>query len=299
MNKTAIVFAGQGAQKVGMCADLYEKFESVQIIFDALDPKVKKIIFEGPQDALNLTINAQPALFAADLACAAALKEYSIEADGAAGFSLGEIPALVYCGILDFNQGLDFINFRANAMQKCAEKNKGGMAAVIGLEAEAVVSVCEEVDGAFPANFNCGNQTVVAFSENAYDALVQAVSSRKGKLLKLAVSGAFHCPLMDEAAEEIKHFLRKKNFITATKPIFSNVTAQTYGDPAELLSRHVNNPVKWHETIENMIHAGFGTFIEAGPGKTLAGLIKKINPDVKVFNISDLKSLESLGESYA
>ncbi|MCL1878650.1 MAG: ACP S-malonyltransferase [Defluviitaleaceae bacterium] len=298
MNKTAIIFPGQGAQKVGMCADLYEKFESVRKIFDSLDSSVKKIIFEGPQDLLNLTIHAQPALYAADLACAAAMKECGIEADGAAGFSLGEIPALVYCGVMDFSQGLEFVNFRANSMHKCAKKNSG-MAAVIGLSSEKIISICDEINGAYPANFNCGNQTVVAFSENTFESLADAVSSCKGKALKLAVSGAFHSPLMDKAAEEVKNFLQGKNFNSAAKPIYSNVTAQAYQNPSDLLSRHINSPVKWHETIENMIDAGFGTFIEAGPGKTLTGLVQKINPDVKVVNVFDLKSLESTGDCYA
>jgi [acyl-carrier-protein] S-malonyltransferase len=292
MNKTAIVFPGQGAQKIGMCFDFYEKFDAVKKIFDSLDASVKKIIFEGSQESLNQTLNAQPALFAADLACAAALKECGVNADGAAGFSLGEIPALVYCGVFDFAAGLEFVNFRARVMQNCAEKNKGGMAAVMGLSAEKIVSLCAEIDGAFPANFNSATQTVVAFSENSFEELSQAVSSQKGKLIKLAVSGAFHSPLMNEAADEIKNFLREKNFNDATKPIYSNVTAQVYGDPRDLLARHVNSPVKWFETIENMVRDGYGTFIEAGPGKTLAGLIQKINPAAKVFNVFDLQSLE-------
>ncbi|MCL2577678.1 MAG: ACP S-malonyltransferase [Defluviitaleaceae bacterium] len=298
MNKTAIVFPGQGAQKVGMCFDFYEKFDSVKKIFDSLDKSSRELIFEGPQELLNLTINAQPSLFAADLACVAALKEIGFEADGAAGFSLGEIPALVYGGVFDFAQGLEFINFRAKTMQNCAEKNKGGMAAVMGLSAEAVVSVCEEINGAYPANFNSKIQTVVAFSENSFHELSQAVSSLKGKIIKLAVSGAFHSPLMNEAADEIKNFLEIIKLNDAAKPIYSNVTAQAYGDPKDLLSRHVNSPVKWHDTIENMINDGFGTFIEAGPGKTLTGLIKKINPDVKVFNVFDLQSLESLTNGF-
>jgi len=292
MNKTAIVFPGQGSQKVGMCADFYEKFESVRNIFDSLDAPVKELIFEGPQERLTETVNAQPALFAADLACAAALKEVGVEADGAAGFSLGEIPAVVYCGILDFSQGLEFVNFRAKTMQNCAEKNKGSMAAVMGLSAETVISICEKINGAYPANFNNAAQTVVAFSENALDELASAVASEKGKLIKLAVSGAFHSPLMNNAADEIKNFLQKNIFSDAKKPVYSNVTAQIYGDPQDLLSRHVNSPVKWFETIENMVNDGFGTFIEAGPGKTLTGLIKKINPDAKVFNVFDLQSLD-------
>jgi len=293
MNKTAIVFPGQGAQKVGMCFDFYEKFDSVIKIFNSLDASVKEFIFKGPQESLNLTINAQPALFAADLACATALKEIGVEADGAAGFSFGEIPALVYCGAIGLEQGLDFINFRAKAMQDCAEKNKGGMAAIMGLPAETVVSICSEINGAYPANFNSKNQTVVAFSENAFDDLAAVVGSHKGKIIKLAVNGAFHSPLMNEAADKIKIYLEKIKINEAVKPIYSNFTAQVYSSPRDLLARHVNSPVKWRESIENMINDGFGTFIEAGPGKTLTGLIQKINSDVKVFNVFDSQSLEN------
>lgn len=309
MNKTAIVFPGQGSQKVGMCFDFYEKFGSVKKIFDSLAPSIKEVIFEGSQESLNLTVNAQPALFAADLACAAALGEIGFEADGAAGFSLGEIPALVYCGVLGFSHGLEFVNFRAKTMQNCAEKNKGGMAAVMGLSAEKIIAICEEIDGAYPANFNSAAQTVVAFSESSYDELAVAIAAQKGKAIRLAVSGAFHSPLMNEAADEIKAYLQKCIFNVASQPIYANVTAQVYGEPGrmgeqrrafcaatnpkDLLSRHVNSPVKWQETIENMTRDGFDTFIEAGPGKTLSGLIKKINPGANAFNVFDLQSLEN------
>ncbi|MCL2456243.1 MAG: ACP S-malonyltransferase [Defluviitaleaceae bacterium] len=317
MNKTAIVFPGQGAQKVGMCSDFCEKFSSAKKIFDSLDANVKKIIFEGPQESLNRTLVAQPALFAADLACACALAEIGVEADGAAGFSLGEIPALVFGSVFDFSQGLEFVNFRAKSMQTCAEKNHGGMAAVIGISADEIISICAEIDGAWPANFNSATQTVVAFREDSFENLSKIISSQRGKIIRLAVSGAFHSPLMNDAAEEIKVFLhaeRKFNFGEQSqpgnprpenefsfqkKPIYSNVTAQIYGDSAtDLLSRHVNSPVKWRETIENMICDGFGTFIEAGPGKTLTGLIQKINPDVKIFNVFDLQSLENFKNNF-
>lgn len=294
MGKIAFVFAGQGAQSAGMGKELYEHFDSVKRIFDMAGEEIKRLSFEGSVEELSITINAQPCLFSLDLACASALNENGIYADGAAGFSLGEIPAIAHCGIMSEKQALDFVCFRAQAMQECAKQHKGGMFAVLGLTVDQVESICLNLEKAYPVNYNCEKQTVVACSVKDFENLQKSVASCGGKAVKLAVNGAFHSPFMNEASDEIMKYLKNQKLNEMNVPIYSNLTAKIYDDPKRLLSLQVNSPVLWQKTIENMITDGFDVFIEAGPGKTLSGLIKRISSDVKVLNVCDLASLDKV-----
>lgn len=293
MGKIAFVFPGQGAQFVGMGKELYERFNCVRRIFDAAGEDVKSLSFEGSPEVLNLTLNAQPCLFAMDLACAAALNEGGVYAEGLAGFSLGEVPAIVHSGLMSLEQGLDFVRLRARVMNECAERVKGCMFAVLRLSTDEVVEICETLEGAYPVNFNCSSQTVVACSDDFSEKLQKSVAGRGGKAVRLAVSGAFHSPLMSWASEKTAEYLESQKMEEMNIPVYSNVTARIYDSPKELLARQINSPVLWQKTIENMIADGFDIFIEVGAGKTLSGLIRKIDGGASVFNVCDAASLEN------
>jgi [acyl-carrier-protein] S-malonyltransferase len=278
-----------------MGRDLYENFETVRQLYDLSEP-VRTLCFNGPKEELDRTVNTQPALFLTGLACAAALGEKGIAADGAAGFSLGEVPAACYAGLMDASQGFRFVGQRAKAMQSCAEQNKGAMFAVLKLPAGDVENLCSKLDRAWPVNYNAPGQTVAACAESTADALQAAVKDAGGKALRLNVSGAFHSPFMTGAAEAVREYLEDESFGTAKIPLYANVTAKVYENPKDLLSRQINHPVLWQKTVEAMIADGFGTFIEVGPGKTLTGLIQKINPGVRAYNVSDMETLDKTVE---
>jgi len=295
MGKTALVFAGQGAQVVGMGQDLYDQYQCVKEVFD-ISPDVRDLCFNGSKEQLDITINTQPAIFLTDLACAAVLSEKGVKADGVAGFSLGEIPAACYAGLMSLSQAFKFVCYRAMVMNECAVKNKGCMFAVLKLSTKEVETICESLSDTYPVNYNSPGQIVVACAEGSVDDLQKAVSENGGKSMKLAASGAFHSPFMDEASKSVAEYLEAISLETPQIPLYSNTTAQVYDKPKELLSKQINHPVLWQKTIENMIIDGFDTFIEVGPGKALSGLIKKINQDVSIYNVSDLISLEKTTE---
>jgi [acyl-carrier-protein] S-malonyltransferase len=292
MAKIAFLFAGQGSQSVGMGQDLYDSQPAAQAVFDLAGDQIKDLCFRGPAEALNQTINTQPCLFAMDLACARALQAHGVEASGAAGFSLGEIPALAYAGAMSDTQAFAFVHMRAQSMERCAAENPGAMYAVLRLTAAEVEQLCAQLEQAYPVNYNCPGQTVVACVERSAEALQRAVAAKSGKALPLAVSGAFHSPLMDKASGEAALFLHGQQFLPLRLPVYANATARIYEKPRSLLARQINHPVLWQQTIENMIAAGFDTFVEVGPGRTLSGLVKKITADVRTLTVSDLASLE-------
>lgn len=300
MASVVFVFAGQGAQYPGMGRDLYEKSPAARAVFDraeALRPGTLELCFNGPADALNRTINTQPCLFAMDLACAAAAEEAGLRADCCAGFSLGEVAAAAYAGMMDFDEAFRFVVRRAEEMHKCAEEHRGAMGAVLRLDAAQVEAVCAEFENeAYPVNYNCPGQTVIACREDRFDEISARIAAEKGRMMRLKVSGAFHTPWMQLAALALKEYLEKKTFRAPKIPLYANVNAEPYGaNPAGTLCAQVCSPVRWRQTIEKLKDAD--CFVELGAGRTLSGLIRKTLPEAKVWNIETAADVEKIMEA--
>ncbi len=298
MGKIAFVFSGQGAQYTGMGKELYECSPAAKAVFDMADSirqGTSTQCFEADKETLSITVNTQPCVFTADLAAAAAVAEKGIKPDYLAGFSLGEIAALGFGGVMSYEEAFRLVCKRGELMDKAAKENEGAMVAVMKLIPEKVEELAKQFDNTYPVNYNSPAQTVVATTKENADKLVEAVKAEKGKGIKLAVSGAFHSPFMRSAAEGLGEYLADKELEKPLIPIYSNVTAQPYGDDIkQLIKSQAESPVQWQKTVENLIAEGVDTFIEVGVGKTLAGLIKKINKDVRVFNVENRETLDAL-----
>ena len=301
MSKIAFVFSGQGAQAPGMGKELYDCSPAAKAVFDLADsirPGTSQQCFEGTQEELNVTINTQPCLFACDLAAAKAAQERGIQPDCAAGFSLGEAAAIAFSGMLTEAEAFSMVCKRAELMNEAAQKNPGAMAAVMKLSPQQVETLCGPIENAWPVNYNSPKQTVVAASADAIDQVVEAASAQRGRAVKLAVSGAFHSPLMHSAADGLREYLASVSLREERLPVYANLTAEPYGgDKKETMAAQCENPVQWQKTIENMIANGVDTFIEVGVGKTLVGLIKKINPEVTVYQIENKAGLDAAAEA--
>ncbi len=298
MGKTVFVFSGQGAQYPGMGKTLYENSPAAKAVFDmaeSIRPGTMKQCFEGTKEELSITINTQPCVFAADLAAAAAVAEKGIRPDYVAGFSLGEIAALAFAGMLSYEDAFRLVCRRAEVMDKAAKENKGAMAAIMKITPEKVEELCSEFEKAYPVNYNSPAQTVVATTEEEIDQLCAKVKELKGKAVKLAVSGAFHSPFMNSASDALAEYLSGVEMKDPEIPVYSNVTAQPYeGDYKALVAAQVKSPVKWQKTIENLAAEGADRFIEVGVGKTLTGLIRKINSELTAVNIETKEGLDAL-----
>ena len=298
MAKTALVFSGQGAQFSGMGRELYECSPAARAVFDMAEtirPGTKAQCFEGTSEELSVTINTQPCVFITDLAAAAAVVEKGIRPDFVAGFSLGEIAAIAFAGMLSYEDAFRLVCKRAELMDKAAKDCPGAMAVVMKITPQQTEEICSSFSRAYPVNYNSPAQTVVAADVSEIDALCEKVKEMKGKAKKLAVSGAFHSPFMDEASKGMADYLSDKVLKDPEMPVYANYTAQPYqGDYRELVALQINHPVRWQKTVENMIEAGADRFIEVGVGKTLTGLIKKIDPEVNAVNIENKEGLDTL-----
>ena len=297
MGKIAFVFSGQGAQAPGMGKELYECSAAAKAVFelcDSIRPGTSEQCFNGTKEDLTVTANTQPDMFAVEVAAARALVEAGIQPDALAGFSLGEISALAFSGAVSLEDGFKLVCRRGELMQEASNAADSAMVAVVKLPPEKVEELAGQFDQVYPVNYNSPAQTVCAGLSSSMDGFKAAVKAAGGRALPLKVSGAFHSPFMSSAAKGLAEVLAPMEFGTPSCPLYSNVTAQPYEDGQfkDLLSRQVENPVRWQTIVENMIAAGVDTFIEVGPGKTLAGLIGKINSDVRALNVEDAESLK-------
>jgi len=296
MKKIAFLFAGQGAQYSGMGQSLYENSAAAKALYDAAEtvrPGTMVQSFSGTAEELKRTENTQPCLYLVDLASALALEEAGVHADGAAGFSLGEVAALAFAEICSPVDGFRVVSLRGKLMQEAAEQADTAMCAVVKLDAETVAETAAEFDQLYAVNFNCPGQTVVSGLASSMPAFTEKVKARGGRCIPLAVSAAFHSPFMAEAAEKFGAFLSGEDFNAPRIPVYANLDAKPYAAEriAETLGQQMCSPVRWQTTIENMIADGYTDFIEVGAGKTLSGLVKKISADVRIYNVDSAETL--------
>ncbi|MDT4968917.1 MAG: [acyl-carrier-protein] S-malonyltransferase [Acidobacteriota bacterium] len=307
----AHIFPGQGSQYSGMGKDLAERYPASRKVFeeadDALGFSISQMCFGGTAEELQLTENTQPAILTTSIATLRAMEEEGMPApERVAGHSLGEYSALVAAGALSLSDAVRTVRLRGRFMQEATPVGSGAMAAVLGAEVEAVAAICQEVEEGevcAPANINSPNQIVIAGHAGAVDRAIAVIKNRLGKrAIKLNVSAPFHCALMKPAAERLAAELEQIEFNDLRVPMVTNVDAAaiTSGQEArEALIRQVSSPVRWLESVQNLIKEGVGTFSEVGPGKVLCGLLRQIDRSANCVSIGDVESLENLVKANA
>ncbi len=304
MRKIAFIFPGQGAQCVGMGKDIIEHFEVSRLIYEkakgVLDFDLDEICFTE-QDKIHMTQYTQPALLTISIAILKAVQEMGIQPDYVAGLSLGEYTALVANGAFDFETAVKVVRKRGKFMEEAAATTQGTMAAILGSDQKTIEEVCQEIDGIVGiANYNSPAQLVIAGEVSAVEAASKVLLEKGGKVIPLKVSGAFHSPLMEEASKRLKEVLEAVEFRPFNTPYTTNVTGKLVHTGEEiktLLVEQVKASVRWEACVRTLIAEGVDTFVEIGPGKTLSGLIKKIDKSVRLFNVEDVNSLNKLKES--
>ena len=303
----AVLFPGQGSQYVGMGSDFYKKFDLVKKIFSSVDKSLgfslSKIILEGPQEELQLTENTQPAIMTVGVSIFNVLNhEYGLNLNNSsffAGHSLGEYTALVCGGSLSLEKAAYLLNERGKSMQDSVSEKEGAMLAILGMKIDEV----ENLIGSFSkdgiceiSNDNSNSQIVISGEKKIIDKFNENLKSKKKKGILLPVSAPFHCSLMKNAAEKMKEKIHKTNFLKPTPSIISNVTAKEENDINKikpLLVDQITSRVRWRESVNYMIKKGVTSFMEMGPGKVLSGLVKKINSDVEISNISSIEDIKT------
>jgi [acyl-carrier-protein] S-malonyltransferase len=302
MPKTALLFAGQGAQCVGMGREWAAQFPTAKALFDRsrkiLGFDLPRICFDGPEEELTRTENAQPAIFLTSWVAFQLLKERQpdLAFHATAGLSLGELTALAAAGVLGFEDGLKSARQRGRFMQEACERTRGTMAAVLGLEAAVLREVCAAADVEM-ANLNCPGQIVISGETEKIAAACELAKTKGAKrAVLLPVAGAYHSRLMAGAQPKVRAMLDALALNPPAMPVISNVTALPHGGPDDIrqaLTAQVVSPVRWEDSIRYLLAQGFTRFIELGPGAVLSGFVKRIDKTVTIFNVADVPSLES------
>lgn len=308
MSKTALLFAGQGAQVVGMGRDFAEQIPAAKTWFDranaALGYDLAQVCFSGPESELIKTENAQPGIFLVSWVAFQMLKERvpALAFDATAGLSLGEFTALAAAGVMSFEDGLRVVRQRGRFMQEACDATKGGMAAVIGLDEAPTREVCAGA-GVVLANLNCPGQLVISGEEEKIIKACDLAKARGARrALPLPVAGAYHSPLMASAQPKLKAVLDGVALQAPAVQVIANVTAQPHGGPEDIRARmveQVTSSVRWEESIRGLLARGFTRFIELGPGTALTGFMKRIDKNAQVWNVADLASLDATAKALA
>ena len=299
MSKIAFIFPGQGAQACGMGQDFYEQTETGKRIFDKATElmgfSMPQLCFEE-NDRLDITEYTQAAMVTASIAMMRVLEENGIKPDVAAGLSLGEYCALAAAGVMSDEDAIRTVRQRGILMQEAVPVGEGAMAAILALDASAIEEVTGAMEGVWIANYNCPGQIVITGEKAAVEiAAAQLKTAGARRVLPLKVSGPFHSSMMEAAGRKLEKVLETTEIQSLKIPYVTNVTAKYVTDPAQirpLLARQISSSVRWQQSVEQMISAGIDTFVEIGPGRTLTGFIKKIDKNVRTFNIQTVEDLE-------
>lgn len=296
MAKIGIIFPGQGAQYPGMGEKLYEAYPEIRELYENAEkifPGITEISFHGTADDLKKTENTQPALYLAELSAALILKKNGIEASALAGFSLGEIPALSFGGAFDYIEGFRIVCKRGEFMS--ADPGvETAMAAVLKLDGETVEKICASHSGLYPVNYNCPGQITVSGTKEALNDAKAEFTEAGGRVIPLAVSGAFHSPFMDKASDEFGAFLNTCDIKSPVTTVYANRNAAPYENVVETMQAQINHPVLWEKTVRAMAESGVDTFIEVGPGQTLSKFVQKTDPGAKTYHAETPEEIEKI-----